>query len=394
MSDHPLHRFCGVRSSGYPIVCVTAVLLLVATAGPAFGTPTRSTGSRAPTDSNQAVNSEAAPAEMPDLLDPDCPPPHVLAGRVIYPGPDGELLPVPDARVSLFRCLHHHHDPVLIDFVGTGDEGGFHFEDVPGGHYLMSAAAPGFLPQIKQARVHPAAPSAYRFILRPVPQAEFGAVEGQVLGVTPSGEEVPLPGAQVTLFVGELPVRETSAREDGSYALGRLLPGEYRLGARAHGFMPAETMIAIEVDEVTAHTFLLEPAPPPAPGAIVGQVLGIGPDGEIVPPYAVVVLFAGPRPVAAAVANEEGFYEFDELRPERYHLVAFARGFIPDGAMVEVAPGEVTQQDFLLDPLGPLPEACCLDDSGCEMLPAPVCEEIGGGPQGSGISCTPDLCNN
>ena len=392
MSDHPLQRSYGIRGNGHGLVCLTVVLLFACSAGLALGTPLRATGAPAPAASNEAVASETARTELPDSAAPNSPRPHVLAGRVLYLDADGELLPVPDARVGLFRCLHHQHYPVLIDLSGTGAAGDFHFCNVPGGEYLLSVAAPDFLPQIKHAQVHPSAPAAYEFILRPLPLAEFGAVEGQVLGITAGGEELPLPGAQVTLFVGELPVRQTSAREDGSYRIGRLLPGEYGLEAHARCYAPAETAITIEVGVVTEHDFQLAPAPPPEPGAIAGQVLGTGPDGEIVVPHAVVVLLDGPRPLGATVPDEEGFYEFDELRPGRYHLAVFARGFLPAGAGVWVESGVVTEQDFLLDPLGPPPQACCLDDGVCEMLPPAGCEKVGGEPQGEGVRCTPGLC--
>ena len=392
MSDHPLHRSYGVWGNAYGLVCLIVVMLLVCASGSAWATSLRASGALTPAASNEAVESAAAEVELPDTSQAETPPPHVLAGRVIYPGPDGGLLPVPDARVGLFRCLHDQHDPVLVDFVGTGEEGGFRFRDVPEGHYLLSVTAPEFLPQMKHTRVHPEAPSSYEFVLRPIPPAEFGAVAGQVFGVDPSGEEIPLPGAQVTLFVGELPVRETGTHADGDYELGRLLPGEYRLRAQARGHEPAESTIAIQVDEVTECSFRLTPAPPPEPGALAGQVLGMGPDGELVVPHAVVVLFDGPRPVGAAVADEEGSYAFDELRPGRYHLAVLARGYLPAGAVVDVFPGELTEQDFLLDPLGPPPQACCFDDGTCEMLPARVCVEAGGEPQGEGVMCAPDLC--
>ncbi len=192
-----------------------------------------------------------------------------------------------------------------------------------------------------------------------------GAVTGRVLGELEDGEVIPLAEAMVRLSRPNDPdfVVETLTNNDGFYHIPDLRPGPYAASAFAPGFMPVHRQpLHVPPGETVEMSFLLHPGPVEG-CAIVGQVRG-GPSlDESQPlPCAHVMLFAAPpdppddsQPpilIRETATNCDGIYEFHELPPGAYHVVAEAPGFIPEGADVFLPPDNpvTIEQNFLLQP--------------------------------------------
>jgi hypothetical protein len=68
-------------------------------------------------------------------------------------------------------------------------------------------------------------------------------LKGTVAG--PDGR--PVPEASVYFLAAPVPVPDVAAltAEDGSFTLAAPAPGEYRVGSRAEGFLPGETVVHV-----------------------------------------------------------------------------------------------------------------------------------------------------
>jgi len=181
----------------------------------------------------------------------------------------------------------------------------------------------------------------------------FGGLFGRVQGLTESGP-VPLAGALVIVRRDDHVLREVRTNDDGWYEIGEIPSGEYVVLARARGFQAQDARVTVEAGSKARHDFLLTPAPPA--GAVVGRVFGLTDDGRVPLAGALVVLRRDGHVLREAHTNDRGWYEFADVPPGEYGLLARAEGFRPEDARIEVLPGGETRQDFLL-PAAPPPGA-------------------------------------
>jgi protocatechuate 3,4-dioxygenase beta subunit len=129
---------------------------------------------------------------------------HPIAGATVTVAARVDELPLPEAGRSL-EC---------------GDDGGFRFEALPEGVYLLRAEAPGYLPQ---EIVGSPGSAASVFAL-----AYSGGLRVRV--VRGGGGEA-LAGWNVEIGRGERPLHSTGTLESGEAAFDTLVPGEYRVRA-------------------------------------------------------------------------------------------------------------------------------------------------------------------
>jgi hypothetical protein len=180
------------------------------------------------------------------------PPEHgAIVGRVLGENPEGEPFPLARALVRLFRG-----DEEIAHRLTT-DEGGFGFERVPPGEYVLLASHEGFFPQDFVAVVEAGGVVEHVFVLEAMPHDPPGAFVGRVLGELDEGHHIPIREALVRLFGPDGEIRRTHTGDDGRFAMHRVPPGRYVAVAEAPEWAPAEAEVAIRSGEATRRVFLL-----------------------------------------------------------------------------------------------------------------------------------------
>jgi len=174
-----------------------------------------------------------------------------------------------------------------------------------------------------------------------------GQVAGHVFAETPEGP-VPLPGAVVRLIRDGHVVKETTTNDAGAYGFPAVLPGQLNMLVTKPGFEPATAEIVVESNETTIKDFVLIHLPPP--GAIVGHVFKATPEGPMPLGGAVVKLIKNDQVLAVKTTGPGGGYEFGNVPPGAYALMAGKPGYIPQTVEVLVEPGSMITQDFVLEP--------------------------------------------
>ncbi len=278
-----------------------------------------------------------APAPAPE--------PGAIIGHVAGLTPGGHSTPLAGAMVRLFN------NSGLVHETHTNNDGDYVMEDVPPGHYGMRAMAEGYRPGEANVVVEPNQTTEQNFLLEPRP--ELGAVAGYVRGASANGTQIPLAGALVRLFAMGGMTHQTHTNHDGFYEIGDVPPGEYGIRARAEGYLPGEATVLIEPGQVAEQDFLLEPQPMPEHGTVAGHVFGPASGGVHVPlEDATVRLFAMGGVLREVQTNHQGFYEMLEVPVGEHGMSAVAQGYAPQQATVVVEAGQLTEQDFVLEPLG------------------------------------------
>jgi len=179
--------------------------------------------------------------------------------------------------------------------------------------------------------------------------AGTGGIAGRVSNVA-TGE--PVVNAIVTACSDSLPAGRAVTNEQGEYLIEGLNPGEYRVIARARGFVPAHSPVLVVVREgnITEGVDLRLRPLPRRTGAISGRVVD-----RITrePLRGAVVIVRNQAVTRRARTDRNGYYIIRGLGPGRYQVAAKARRYfgevLPDP--VEVVEGEVTENiNFALQP--------------------------------------------
>lgn len=266
-----------------------------------------------------------------------------IAGVVLGAAPGGPV-PLAGAKVKLFRGNH------LERVATTGPNGHYEIPDLQPGGYVAVALAQGYQPSDEvHVNVHPRETTEQNFLLQPAGPPEPGAIVGFVRGQGPNGE-VPIAGAVVKLIKNGQVLRETHTGNTGHYELPDVPPGEYGMLAAAEGWQPADGPVQVPPGQTVEKNFLLQPAGPPDPGAIVGFVRGQGPNGQVPIAGALVRLVKNGQVLREVQTNQDGHYEMAEVPPGEYGMIAQAQGWLPADGPVQVPPGQTVEKNFLLQP--------------------------------------------
>jgi|GEM_PF-1739261 len=271
----------------------------------------------------------------------------VLMGRVAGAGPSLEPRPLAGARVTL-RSLGAAAPPRVAY---TGLDGSYFFVNLSPGAYSVRAEKPGFAPA-EEPVVLPEDGRVHKdFVLTALPPPPPGRIFGFITGAAPSGPQ-PLPGATVTLARPHGPIAATQSGADGAYEFPGLPPGEYWLRVSKDGYQPATAQVTLAPGAEVQRDFLLQPVAPPVGGVLAGVVRAPAPYGELLPlPGAKVRVRLRSGTVREAVTNAQGQYAIPGLPAGTYTAVATKAGFQPAEAVVTIVAGQVTQCDFVLQPV-------------------------------------------
>jgi hypothetical protein len=264
-----------------------------------------------------------------------------IAGRVLEPADDGTEVPLPGALVKLRQGDH------ILRETRSNDRGLYQFGEVPAGVYGVIAMAEHHVPADASVEVHAGQTTEQNFLLRRAPRP--GAIAGRVLGETDDGGEMPVHNALVKVMRNGHVVRETRTGENGHYEFAELLPGVYGMVALAESYMAQDARVEVVGGQVAEHDFVLPQRPPP--GGIAGRVEGLQGDGSVIPlPGALLKLFKNGNVIREVRTNEHGEYRIPEVPAGEFGLLARAEGYLPEDAHVIVRPGEITEQNFVLEP--------------------------------------------
>jgi hypothetical protein len=121
----------------------------------------------------------------------------------------------------------------------------------------MVARQAGFTPEHMPVVVEPGQIVEQDFLLSP--SAQHGEIAGQVFGMTPDGQQVPLAGAAITLCCEYDALGEIRSNDEGWYQIGMVRPGTYVLSAHAEGYVPEDAPVTVEPGQVLEQNFVLWP---------------------------------------------------------------------------------------------------------------------------------------
>jgi len=267
----------------------------------------------------------------------------------------------------------------------TNQFGKYRFPRLPVGLYRVTVRARDYEPAAGRARIEAGQTSVVDFALRPQPAD--GSVVGCVRERTNSGDPGdPIPGALVTLIPWDVAaslelqgnkgvlndssdpaghIFRTRTNRRGWYEFPEVPAGRYLMRVQKVGYHPARRRIAVPPGQTVRQNFALIPVGAPPTGTIVGTVYAlVEGGGEPDPiPGAFVFLFTwqdgeGPSSDGGSCCagftrtNQDGEYEFDDVRVGHYLIFVFASGYEIDFRTVEVQQDAITQANFFLTPYG------------------------------------------
>lgn len=267
-------------------------------------------------------------------------------------------LPIAGARVTL-RPVH--------DAAGGGDghwlsaetdsNGMYSIENVLVGEYEIQARVFGYLPN--EPEVLSVVQGQTTTVDIALDGLAFGSIEGTVTDAV-TGD--PIDGAHVLLvrvWAGEgsgdqndWGWHRTMTDENGFYRLDDVEVAAYRVIVSAPGYVIFEVEIEVLDGQVSVANVALDPL-------VFGSVEGSVSDAVTGDPVGGALVMILPSWMQGtdghggwwmARTDENGFYRFDEIATGEYRLRAFAHGFNPAGADVEIFEGQTATVDFALEP--------------------------------------------
>jgi protocatechuate 3,4-dioxygenase beta subunit len=288
-----------------------------------------------------------------------------IEGRVI--GADG--LPLARARVRAWREARITGEAAIYarliprgaggETVWSGKDGGFRLGGIEPGSWLLEATATGYATGSAGPVEVSEGPAQVDLVLVP-----GGSLKGRVV----DHEGNPLAGVEVVAILaagsgeeggpeldeellrrGELGVAETKTGEGGTYEMAHLPEGEFRLVARAAGFVPGE--VAPATPGQPAPDIVLQPFSRIA--GIVTDVATRQPVTEFevfVQMKSVEGTYEEKRELHRAVADAEGRLAYDSLEPGEYRFVVYGPDHVIRLVPVRLDAGKEVELKIALDP--------------------------------------------
>jgi len=128
-----------------------------------------------------------------------------------------------------------------------------------------------------------------------------------------------------------------STDENGVYQFSNSPAGSYTVSASLPGYMPATASVEVVAGQTTIQDFALSPT---------GNLQGTVTDAATGAPLAGVSISANEF---TASTDENGVYQFADIPPGTYTVLAQLEGYGPATAPVDVAAGVITIQNFSLE---------------------------------------------
>ena len=251
--------------------------------------------------------------------------------------------PIAGARI-VARLPGGHH---FVRIAYSAEDGTYLIDDLPPGDYLLSCCKMGY-----ERMEYPEPVTVDGNNVTGIDFAMVALVFGGISGiVTDAATGDPIENALVIAVKLGIPHHCNFARtdENGEYEMV-LISGEYRVEARAWGYLPGELdEPVIVVDEIiTGVDFVLTSL---EFGSISGTVYNA--DGEPIQEAFIDARRAWGFGHAHTRSDEFGNYTLENLFPGTYQVRAFAHDYLPQSydEPVEVENGmDVTEIDFYLEP--------------------------------------------
>jgi len=254
-----------------------------------------------------------------------------LAGIVLAPTPDGELMPVPDALVEIYRDDWHPPQQTV-----TNDEGLFFFEELVAGPAALHVTAWEFQPHWQELWLEPGE-NEVEVVLEPF-AGDWAVLAGLVIAFTEEGE-FPVPGALV--HISQDPNQdpwETWTNEEGHFFFDGLVPGPAALHVMHEDLGEQWQELWLEPGE--NHTVVVF-GQNEEWAVLAGVVAAPGDNGEPFPlPGAMVQVFRGDFPSEPVFTNEEGQFFIDGLTAGSALLHVMHPEFHPYWNEIFLEPGE------------------------------------------------------
>lgn len=288
------------------------------------------------------------------------------AGTGVYGKVVGATSQAPIAGAHVL-CAQLDTSVTVVRTQLTGSLGGFEFNTLAAGRWLVVVSANGYQTAYQGCVVAAGAMKSMQFALKTQAEAQGGVIEGSV---TNRATGAPIPCATVyyqlqptsgTAVIALIQHVMTDA--NGHYRIAGLHPGAYALTACAAGFASAHRTVEVAAGAVAIANFGLEPAVTPLPGAIVGRVI----DAKTSEPLVGARVYYGPLYSATAeyrwfdtdgsplrpyvVTDSTGRFKIESLAPGLYYLLATKDGYGRQQMQVTVVSGQTREVRFKLAPL-------------------------------------------
>ena len=269
-----------------------------------------------------------------------------IAGRVVYEDGKG----VAGAEVLVCHELSYatYSHPVAKK-VTTDDAGHFLAEDVPREHLFLTASKENYCFFIPGPEINRGPLIAYPVYCRPERDSVTGLrlvlrPGGVLAGVVVDSEGQPVPEAIVTVGGGWHLATRMTVDDEGRFRASSLVPGEYRVGAAAEGFLTTSSDDLVRTNQENLVLRLER-------GRLVEGTVVSAESGEPVPGAKVVASadrsYAGPQgtfpvtvQVSSAVTDAAGHFRILICPNEETTLVAsWEDWFSEEGEIVRVDDG-------------------------------------------------------
>ncbi len=275
-----------------------------------------------------------------------------MTGRVV-----NELTgaPINGAVVNAYLEVPRNSKVLTPAFRAQTDSlGNYRIEKLPAGKYLVEALARHFLPEFYKnaSRLDQAIPVAVKDSTL-TKGIDFDLITGGIISglVASADDSVPLAKALVSVqMLRSSFTAHTYTLEDGTFKVAGLPSGEYLVWAKARGYLALyyhqaknikdATKVTVKAPDATGKIDFYLPPIVKAEGVIAGLVQTEIVDSTGVRPTTLAPV-QGAWIVAVPVANalpaglpywtttdEDGAYQLTHLRPGKYVVATWARGFI------------------------------------------------------------------
>lgn len=228
---------------------------------------------------------------------------------------------------------------ILLQTLAAQSDGTFLITNLPPGSYQLTILAENYAAMMVGASVTANETTTLSVSLSPNP----GTAAGQVLSAQ-TGD--PIPGAIVTVTdTNGLPIGSTVTDSGGNFIIPNLPTGTLVISAVAPDF-GSDSRSVILTPGGTAATIL---SLTPNPGIISGFVTN-GQSGDPLQ-GAVLQVFDSTRALVGTLTTDAaGFYQFANLSPGQYRIIATAANFGSDVQDVTVLSNQTTSANFALAP--------------------------------------------
>jgi protocatechuate 3,4-dioxygenase beta subunit len=254
-------------------------------------------------------------------------------------------------------------------YVLTDDTGHYAIPNLPPGHYHLLAAAEGYRPQARRAgvesnqtthvdvKLHPAVPGVGAIFGTVIDARTLAPLADARVWVVPGGDVVIADVAPAIVY------GQAVTDDNGHYRILNVPAGPVHVYAAKRDYRTARKAAEVPAGGEVRVDFALQPAPGSDAGHIKGTVRDALTEAPIAGAFVVLLpdddegyaIARRPDLPRFTVTNGDGKYGFRNIPAGFYRLVVIKAGYAPADRYVRVHAGQVTEANFLLNPIDPPP---------------------------------------